>query len=375
MSAPTTDLTTADASPAPPPPPRAWVGRVRAYAPLVLVAIPLLVAPSLLSDFRLSLLARFLALAVLAVGLDVAWGYGGMLSLGHGVFFGLGAYSMAMYLKLEASAGALPDFMQWSGVSELPWWWQPFANPAFAIAAALLLPALLAGLLGYMVFHNRIRGAYFAILTQATVLIFATLLISRQGYTGGTNGITNLSTIFGHSVYAPATRRWMYWACAAGVLVTLAVGTWLVRSRFGRLLVACRDAEDRVRFLGFDPTWTKTLAFAFSGAVAGLAGALYVPVVGIIAPGMLGIVASIQMVIWVALGGRATLYGPAVGAVLFGFAQSTFSETLPAAWLYLQGGMLIVVLMLFPRGLAGIVELLGRAGRRLRAGRRREVVA
>jgi urea transport system permease protein len=342
-------------------PPR-WTRRVggSSLVPLAVTALVLFAAPMVVEDFRLSLLSRFLAFAILAVGLDVAWGYGGMLSLGHGVFFGLGGYAMAMHLKLEASGQALPDFMGWSGVTSLPWWWAPFGSVTFTLLAVLVLPALVAGLLGWMVFRNRIRGAYFAILTQALVLIFVTVLVSRQGYTGGTNGITNLPTVFGLSRYAPETGRYLYWACAVGLLVALASSTVLVRSRFGRLLIACRDGEDRVRFLGFDPTWTKTLAFAFSGALAGLAGALYVPVVGIIAPGVIGFIPSIQMVIWVALGGRATLYGPAVGAVLFGYAQTTFAESYPSSWLYLQGALLILVLMVVPRGLAGVADLVTR---------------
>lgn len=245
--------------------------------PLLITALLLLIAPMFLGDFRLGLLSRFLAFAILAVGLDIAWGYGGMLSLGHGVFFGLGGYAMAMHMKLEASGAVLPDFMGWSGVTSLPWWWAPLASPVFTVAAVFIVPAVVAGLLGWMVFRNRIRGAYFAILTQAVVLIFVTVLVSRQGYTGGSNGITNIPTVFGLNRFAPETTRYLYWACAAGLLFALGAGTALVRSRFGRLLIACRDGEDRVRFLGFDPAWIKTLAFAFSGALAGLAGALYVP--------------------------------------------------------------------------------------------------
>jgi urea transport system permease protein len=365
MSAPTTLPEHAEPTPAggPPPAARSWSVRLTGMAPMLITAALLFAAPMFLGDFRLGLLSRFLAFAILAVGLDIAWGYGGMLSLGHGVFFGLGGYAMAMHMKLEASGEQLPDFMGWSGVQTLPWWWAPFESATFTVVAVFLLPALVAGLLGWMVFRNRIRGAYFAILTQALVLIFVTLLVSRQGYTGGTNGITNLTSVFGMNLYAPETGRYLYYACALGLLFALGAGGMLVRSRFGRLLIACRDGEDRVRFLGFDPTWTKTLAFAFSGALAGLAGALFVPVVGIIAPGSIGIVPSIQMVIWVALGGRATLFGPALGAVLFGFAQTSFAETFPSGWLYLQGALLIVVLMVAPRGLAGLADLAGRLRR------------
>lgn len=346
--------------------PGTWGRRAREHAPLLVVIALLALAPVLVSDFRLGLLSRYLAFAIVAVGLDLAWGYGGMLSLGHGLFFGMGGYAMAMHLKLAAAGDALPDFMMWSGVSALPTWWRPFESAAFAIGAAVVLPGVLAALVGFMIFRNRVRGAYFAILTQAMVLIFVTLLVSQQGYTGGTNGLTNLSGIFGAPLAAPATKRLLYVAVATTlVLVLLGCGA-LVRSRWGRLLMACRDGEDRVRFLGYDPTWVKTAAFAVSAAIAGLAGALFVPIVGIMAPGLLGVVPSIQMVIWVAIGGRGSLVGPAFGAVAFGYASSTFSESLPSGWLYLQGALLIAVLMLAPRGLAGVPALIAGGAAQLR---------
>lgn len=359
-----------------PSPAAVWRARCADALPLLVVVALLALAPLLLSDFRLGLLGRYLAYAILAVGLDLAWGYGGMLSLGHGLFFGLGGYAMAMHLKLAATPTGLPDFMGWSGVSALPWWWRPFSAAPVALVAAVVVPAVVGGLLGYMVFRNRIRGAYFAILTQALVVIFVTLLVGQQGYTGGTNGLTNLSAIFGLPLAAPETKRLLYAATAVTLVVILLAGRALVRSRWGRLLLACRDGEDRVRFLGYDPAWVKTVAFATSAAVAGLAGALFVPLVGIMAPGLLGVIPSIQMVIWVAIGGRGTLLGPAVGAVLFGYGATTFSEQLPSAWLYLQGAALIVVLMVAPRGLAGVgaglARLSARAVSRLRSAGARE---
>ncbi len=335
------------------------VGPLRAH-PLTLailgIGLLLLLVPALLSPFRLNLVARYLALAILAVGLDVAWGFGGMLSLGHGLFFGLGAYAMGMHLKLVASAGALPDFMNWSGVSALPAWWGPFASLPVALVAALLVPALVGAALGLLVFRNRVRGAYFALLTQALVAIFALLLVGQQGYTGGTNGLTNFTTLLGGPLSEPSTQRWVYFATVGGLVGALLVSHQLVRSRFGRLLVAVRDGEERVRFLGYDPATVKTVAFGFSAALAGLAGALYAPSIGIVAPGMVGIVPSIEMVIWVALGGRGTLLGAAAGAVLASYAKTTFSEALPSAWLYLQGGLLVLVIVAAPRGLAGALR-------------------
>ncbi|MGH8907443.1 MAG: urea ABC transporter permease subunit UrtC [Egibacteraceae bacterium] len=345
------------------------IGPARVH-PLTLAIVGLgallLLGPGLLSPFRLNLLTQYLAFAVLAVGLDVAWGYGGMLSLGHGLFFGLGAYAMGMHLKLVASGGALPDFMNWSGVSALPGWWRPFTHLPVAVLAALIVPALVAAALGVLVFRNRVRGAYFALLTQALVAIFALVLEGQQGRTGGTNGLTNFTTLAGAPLSDASTKRWIYLATVAALVSALLLSHQLVRSRFGRLLVAVRDGEERVRFLGYDPAMVKTLAFAFSAALAGIAGALYAPSVGIVSPGLVGIVPSIAMVIWVAIGGRGTLLGAAFGAVLVSYAETVFSEALPSAWLYLQGGLLVLVIVAAPRGLAGVTALVGPSGWRSR---------
>jgi urea transport system permease protein len=322
---------------------------------LVVVAV-LLMVPVVMSGFEVSLLTRFLALAILAVGLDLAWGYGGMLSLGHGLFFGLGAYAMAMHLKLEAAGGDMPDFMVWSGRSELPWWWEPFRNAGFATAMALLLPAAVAAAMGYFVFRNRIRGAYFAILTQATVVVFTILLVGYQGYTGGSNGLTDLETMFGLDLGAVSTQRLLYFVTAGALVAVYLLARQLVRSRWGRLLIAVRDTEDRVRFLGYNPVAIKVVAFALSAALAGLGGALFVPVVGIVAPEMLGAVASIEMVIWVALGGRGSLVGAILGALLVNYAQFTISSVFPAGWSYAQGALLVVVIVAAPLGLVGLLR-------------------
>ncbi|MDP8970447.1 MAG: urea ABC transporter permease subunit UrtC [Actinomycetota bacterium] len=323
----------------------------------------MVVAPLALTDFRLNLLTKFLTFAIVAVGLDVAWGYGGMLSLGQGLFFGLGGYAMGMYLKLEAAAGGLPDFMSWSGTEQLPFWWKPFGLPWFALSAAVLLPAAVAAALGYLIFRNRVRGAYFAILTQALVAIFVLALVGQQGYTGGTNGLTNITTMFGLDLTSPAVQRGLYLVTAATLGLVYLAARQLTDSRFGRLLVAVRDGEDRVRFLGYNAATVKTVAFAFSAAVAGLAGALFVPAVGIIAPGMLGIVASIEMVLWVAVGGRGSLFGAVLGALLLSYGQTVFSENFPSGWLYLQGILLIGVIVAAPRGFAGLLTTLGRRSR------------
>lgn len=314
-----------------------------------------LLAPMLLSDFRLGLLTKYLCFAIVALGIGLAWGQGGMLTLGQGVFFGLGGYCMAMYLKLKESPdGKLPDFMVYNGVETLPWFWKPFHSPVFAIAAAVILPALMATLLGLLVFRQRVRGAYFAILSQALAAAFVILLIGQQGSTGGTNGMTNFKEFFGNPLADPNTQRGLYFLVAGILAVLYVLARQLVRSRFGRLMIAVRDGEDRARFLGYDPTTIKTITFAASAALAGIAGALFVPVVGIMSPALLGVVPSIEMVVAVAIGGRFTLAGAVLGAVLFNWAKTNFSEAYPSGWLYLQGALFIAVMTLAPRGVTGL---------------------
>jgi urea transport system permease protein len=320
------------------------------------VVVLALAAPALLSDFRLTLLAKYLCFAVVALGIGLVWGQGGMLTLGQGVFFGLGGYCMAMYLKLkEAGPGQLPDFMVYNGLNELPWWWRPFHSPVFAIAAAILLPTLVATALGLLVFRQRVRGAYFAILSQALAAAFVILLVGQQGKTGGTNGMTNFNSFFGHPLAARSTHRGLYFLVAGTLAALYLMLRQVVRSRYGRLLVAVRDAEDRVRFLGYDPTKIKTVAFALSAACAGTAGALFVPIVGIMSPALLGVVPSIEMVIAVAIGGRFTLAGAVFGGLLFNWAKTQLSEAYPSGWLYLQGAMFIAVMTVAPRGVVGLL--------------------
>ncbi len=314
----------------------------------------LLLAPMMLSDFRVALLGKFLTFAMLAMSLNLIWGYGGMLSLGHGVFFGLGGYAMAMYLKMESSAGKLPDFMFWSGLTELPIFWEPFRFPWFAIPMTFIVPAALAGGLGYLVFRSRITGVYFALITQALALIVSILFVGQQAYTGGTNGITNYTTIFGYPLNAPSMQLTLYYASVAAVTVTYVLCWWLISSRLGRLLVAMRDDENRVRFSGYDPAVLKTLVFALSAGIAGVAGALFTPQVGIISPSMMGIVPSIEIAIWVAVGGRGALLGAIIGAIVVNGAKSGLSESFPAVWQYFLGLLFIGAVLLFPTGIMGL---------------------
>ncbi|MDP4509739.1 urea ABC transporter permease subunit UrtC [Nonomuraea turcica] len=336
---------------------------IKRNLPFAAIAVVALVAaPLLLEPFRLGLLAKYLCYAIVALGIGLAWGKGGMLTLGQGVFFGLGGYSMAMYLKLtEAGPGGLPDFMVWSGVEDLPALWLPFANPVFALGMAVAGPMALAVILGTLVFRQRVRGAYFAILTQALAAALVILLVGQQGLTGGTNGMTNFFDLFGQDLAEDSTQRGLYLVVASVLGVLYLATRQLVNSRYGRLLVAVRDGEDRVRFLGYDPALVKTVTFAVSAGMAGLAGALFVPVVGIISPALLGVVPSLELVVAVAVGGRHALAGAVLGAVVMGYAKTAFSEQFADGWLYLQGALFILVMTLAPKGIMGILGRLRRA--------------
>lgn len=321
---------------------------------LLLFALPLLPAPFALPDFRLSLLGRFLCYAIVAIGLDLIWGYTGILSLGHGVYFGLGAYCMAMYLKLEASGGKMPDFMAWSGLEALPFWWRPFASPVFAICAAIFVPTILATLLGFLSFRSRVTGVFFSILSQALALVVVTFFIGQQGTTGGTNGMTNFKTIFGHDLNTASTQHVFYWLSLAALGAVWFFSRRLVNGKIGRILQAIRDGENRVRFTGYDPAAYKTFVYALSAGFAGLAGMLFVLQVGLITPTEMDVAHSVNMVLWVALGGRGTLLGAVLGAVLVNLGQNQLSESFPTQWLYFLGFGFLIFVMFLPRGLVGL---------------------
>jgi urea transport system permease protein len=330
-----------------------------------LLIVTVTVAPLVLSDFRLNLLGKFLALAILAVGIDLIWGYTGILSLGHGVFFGLGGYCMAMYLKLQVgTAGTymsdLPDFMTWNGLTQLPWFWKPMYHFWAAMLAAIGIPALFAMLFGYLTFRSRVQGVYFSIITQALALVASLLLVGQQPYTGGTNGITDFKEIAGFSLADSSTQKGLFIATVLCLALAYLLCRWIVQSKTGRVLAAIRDAENRLRFLGYDTVGFKVFVFTISGALAGLAGALFVPQVGIISPSNIGIVPSIEMAIWVAVGGRGTLAGAALGTLLVNGAKSALSESFPDIWLYFLGLLFVGIVLFFPEGCIGILRLLGR---------------
>ncbi len=337
-------------------------------ARFALVAVTLLlIAPAVLSDFRLSLLAKFLCFAIIAVGIGLAWGQGGMLVLGQGLFFGLGGYCMGFHMKIvDAGPGNLPDILSYSGkYSSLPTLWKPFTYAWFAVPMAVMLPMAIAALLGAAVFRQRIRGAYFAILSQALAAAFVIVIIGNLSLTGGTNGLTNFQSFFGLSVVDAGDQRILYFVVVIVLLFVFILTRSLVLSRYGRLLIASRDDEDRVRFLGYDPARIKLVAYVLAAGMAGLAGALFVPVVGIISPALLGIVPSIEMVIWVALGGRLVIAWAAAGAVIVNWAKTSISEQFPSGWLYLQGLLFVTVILFLPKGVAGGIEQLRAMASRL----------
>ncbi len=341
---------------------------------LAIALVLLIVMPIVLTDFRLNLLGRFLSLAIVALGIDLIWGFTGMLSLGHGVFFTLGGYALAMHLKLQIPANAsspLPEFMSLYGVTELPAFWQPFYSFTFSALMVVVLPAIAAAILGYLIFRNRIRGVYFSILTQATTIIFFNFFNGQQKLFNGTNGLTDFKTLFGAEVNKPGTQ-FVFYALTIGFLIlSYALCRWLTSGRFGRLLVAIRDDESRVRFSGYNPTGYKVVVFAVSAALAGLAGALFTLQTGIISPNSMNIAFSIEMVIWVAVGGRASLVGAVLGALIVNYAKSSLSEKFPDFWLFFQGGLFLLVVLFLPNGIVGWVRDRGADVVQSIAGRRR----
>ncbi len=327
---------------------------------LVIAVLLIFIIPWILEatgqGFRVSLLGRFLALAIAALGIDLIWGFTGMLSLGHGVFFALGGYAFAMYLKLqipESATSRLPEFMGLYGVKELPLIWQPFNSFPFTLLAIVLIPAITAAILGYLVFRNRIRGVYFSILTQATTIIFFNFFNGQQKLINGTNGLTDFQSIFGATVRSPATQRAFYITTVLVLIAAYYLCRWLTSGRFGKLLVAIRDDENRLRFSGYNPTGFKVLVFAISAGLAGIAGALFTPQTGIISPRQMDIGFSIEMVIWVAVGGRGSLVGAVLGTLIVNFAKSLLSEQFPEVWLFFQGALFLIVVMVLPNGIIG----------------------
>src|SRR5262245_27312382 len=343
----------------------------------LLIALTILVVlPATLDSFRLNLAGKYLTYAFVAVGLVLCWGYTGILSLGQGVFFGLGGYCMAMFLKLEASSVAntkiqstpgIPDFMDWNQLTELPYFWIPFKSLPFALLAVIAVPTLAALVLGIAMFKRRVGGVYFAIITQALAAVLTILIVGRQGYTGGINGITDLRTLLGWDIRTDNAKYILYFVCCALLIAAMLLARFVIASKLGRILVAVRDKEDRVRFSGYDVANFKVFIFCLASAIAAVGGAMFTLQVGFMSPSFVGIVPSIEMVIFCAVGGRHSLVGAVVGTLVVNWAKTVFSESFPQLWLFAMGGLFILVVLAFPRGLAGVVTdhiapLIGRLG-------------
>ena len=320
-----------------------------------------------LSDVTLNLFGRYLCYALLALGLDLIWGYTGILSLCHALFFCLGGYAIGMHLSLETGAegvygSKLPDFMVWNRVTELPIFWKPFDGFWFTMAAIVLVPTICALVFGFLAFRSRIRGVYFAVITQALAYSMWLLFNRNSMNLGGTNGLTNFKkltpTFFGHALEfrlgEPWVQRSWFVLTALVFLAGYAICRWVVGSRLGRVLEAIRDNENRVRFSGYNPADFKLFVFVLSAAFAGVAGALYVPQTGIITPGKMSVGSSIEMVIWVAVGGRGTLLGAALGSLVVNGAYSYFTTHFASYWPYFLGLLFVAVVMLIPDGLIGV---------------------
>jgi len=308
---------------------------------------------------------KYLTYAFVALGLVLCWGHAGILSLGQGIFFGLGGYCMAMYLKLEASSientqiqstPGIPDFMDWNQLTELPFFWRPFDSLGFTLLAIVAVPSLFAAVIGFAMFKRRVSGVYFSIITQAIASILTILIIGQQGYTGGINGITDLRTLHGWDIRTDAAKTILYFVCVGLLLSSILVAYFVKSSKLGRILVAMRDREDRVRFSGYDVANFKVFVFCLAAALSAVGGAMFTLQVGFMSPSFVGTVPSIEMVIYCAVGGRLSLLGAVYGTLLVNAAKTSLSETFPELWLFGLGGLFIAVVLVFPNGLAGLYE-------------------
>jgi urea transport system permease protein len=344
---------------------KVWILRYQLGSMLALVVLLAVVLPLGLDIFRLNLVGKYLTYAFVAIGLVMLWGYGGVLSLGQGVFFGLGGYAMAMFLKLEASdpistkiqsTPGIPDFMDWNQITALPTFWIPFESLSFSLFAVIAVPTLLAFIVSYAMFKRRVGGVYFAIITQAVALILTVLIIGQQGYTGGVNGITDLKTVLGWDTRTDTAKYILYYVCVALLIGSMVLCRFIQTSKLGTLLLAMRDKEDRVRFSGYDVASFRIFTFCLAAALSGIGGAMFTLQVGFMSPSFVGIVPSIEMVIYAAVGGRMSLVGAVYGTLLVNAGKTFFSESFPDLWLFLMAALFIGVTMAFPMGLAGVWE-------------------
>ncbi len=336
------------------------------FLTVVAIVIPLLNllvpegSPFHVTTYTVSLFGKYLTYALLAVAVDLVWGYLGILSLGHAAFFALGGYVMGMYLMRQIGDRGvygdpiLPDFMVFLNWKELPWFWHGLDMFWFAAIMIALVPGLLAFVFGWLAFRSRVTGVYLSIITQAlTYALMLAFFRNEMGF-GGNNGLTDFKEILGFSLQSDATKVGLFVASAIALALGYLACRWIVTSKLGRVTVAIRDAEDRTRFIGYRVEYFKLWVFTFSAILAGIAGALYVPQVGIINPGEFSPLNSIELVIWVAIGGRYTLYGAVIGALLVNYAKTLLTGVWPDAWLFALGGMFVLVTLFLPKGIAGL---------------------
>lgn len=314
------------------------------------------------STYTVTLLGKYLAFALLALALDLVWGYIGILSLGHGAFFALGGYAMGMYLMRQIGDRGvygnpdLPDFMVFMNLKELPWFWYGFDNPLFSLIMIMLVPGILAFVFGYLAFRSRVTGVYLSIITQAmTYALMLAFFRNDMGF-GGNNGLTDFKDILGFDLQADGTRIALLIISFLALFAGYLIARFIINSRLGRVCIAIRDAESRTRFIGYKVEQYKLFIFIVSAAMAGVAGALYVPQVGIINPNVFSPLFSIELVIWVAIGGIGTLYGAIVGAFIVNYASTYFTSALPEVWLYALGGLFVVVTLFLPKGVVGLIS-------------------
>jgi len=315
-----------------------------------------------ISTYTVTLLGKYIAFALLALALDLVWGYIGILSLGHGAFFALGGYAGAMYLMRQIGDrgvygnAELPDFMVFMNLKELPWFWYGFDNPLFTFFMVMIIPGLLAFLFGWLAFRSRVTGVYLSIITQAmTYALMLAFFRNDMGF-GGNNGLTDFKDILGFSLQDDGTRVSLLIISFLALVIGYLISRYIINSKLGRVCIAIRDGESRVRFLGYRVEQYKLFIFIVSAMMAGIAGALYVPQVGIINPGVFSPLFSIELVIWVAVGGRGTLYGAIIGAFIVNYASTYFTSALPEVWLYALGGLFVLSTLYLPKGIVGLMS-------------------
>jgi urea transport system permease protein len=326
------------------------------------VGLPVLNAFGLISDATLNLWGRYFCFSIAAMGVDLIWGYTGILSLCQALFFCMGGYAIGMHMLLMTGTrgvygSALPDFMVWNRIEQLPLFWEPFHSLPVTFILALAVPGLAAMIFGFFAFRSRIKGVYFAIITQALALAAWLVFLRNETMLGGTNGLTDFKTLMGFELSDPATKRWLYVAAFTTLVAAYLLCTAITQSKLGRVLIAVRDGEHRLRFIGYKIMNYKIFVFVVASALASLGGMLYVPQTGIITPGRMDVQASIEMVVWAAVGGRGTLIGPAIGAILVNLLYSFLTGAFPGTWLYFLGFLFVAVVVFIPNGLIGLLRL------------------